>query len=190
MVESSLPVNYAAAEHPSEVESRLRRLEASVAALQDTQLMEERVAERVAVRMKRSPMKSLRDSAGVIVDAGKMLLPLKSDASGSMARPVEAVADTMPIPPAPDKPGWLLFDLWSEMRTLGKMLFDHRYPFSYAGRFGPVIIGCTYAFSWLFVSGMPMIGGITERIIDVLLAFLLYKILAREVQRYRAMFPA
>jgi hypothetical protein len=184
MVESSLPMNYAAADHPSDVEMRLRRLEASVTALQDSQLMEERVAERVVQKLKRSPLKSLRDSAGVIVDAGKALIP----AVGAAATSDKAKAAPTAAPSI-DKPGWLLIDLWSEARTLGRMIFDHRYPFSYAGRFGPIIIACTYAFSWLFVSGMPMIGGITERIIDIFLAFLLYKILSREVQRYRGMFP-
>lgn len=175
MIETaSLPMNYAAIEHPSDVEQRLRRLEAAVAALQDTQLIEERIAERVVQKSKRTTLTSVRDTAGVIVNAGKALVPAMANAAT----------------PTADKPGWLLVDLWSELRTFGKMLFDHRYPFSYAGRFGPVVIACAYAFSWLFLSGMPLIGGVSERLVDVALAFILYKIMSREVQRYRAMFPA
>src|SRR5437016_3049343 len=126
MIETAtLPVNYAALDHPTEVEQRLRRLESAVAALQDTQLMEERVADRVMQKSKRSPLTALRDTATVVVDAGKALVPTASKTtSGS------------------DKSGWLLVDLWCEIRTFGTMLFDHRYPFSYAGRFGPVIIIC------------------------------------------------
>ncbi len=180
MIEAAtLPVNYAAVDHPTDVEQRLRLLESAVVALQDTQLMEERVAERIAQKSKRTPMAALRDTASVIVDASKALVPTGS-----------ASSTTNPSPPPADKPGWLLLDLWSEVRTFGKMLFDHRYPFSYAGRFGPVVIACTYAFSWMFLSGMPIIGGVTERIVDVVLAFVLYKIMSREVYRYRAMFPA
>lgn len=191
MVDSSMPVNYAASDHPSDVEARLRRLEASVTALQDTQLMEDRVAERVVGKLRKSPMRSLRDSASVIVDAGKMLLPLKSENSGRMPKPDDTVdpptADAPTAPPA-DKPGWLIFDLWNELTTFGRMIFDHRYPFSYAGRFGPVIIATAYFFSWLFLAG-SIVGGTLDRILAIALAFMLYKIMSREVQRYRAMFP-
>ena len=179
MVETSLPVNYAAVEHPTDIEQRLRRLEAAVAALQDTQIMEERVAERVVQKLKRTPLKALRDSASVIVDVGKSMVPLKTEPSGTQPKPEENTVE---------KPGWLLLDLWSEVRTFGRMLFDHRYPFSYAGRFGPVIIACTYIFSWLFLAG-SIVGGTLDRILAIVLAFLLYKIMSREVQRYRAMFP-
>jgi hypothetical protein len=175
MIEAaSLPVNYASVDHPTDVEQRLRRLETAVAALQDTQLMEERVAERIAQKTKRSPLNALRDTATVIVDASKALVPTGSASSTSNAPPT-------------DKTGWLLIDLWSEVRTFGKMLFDHRYPFSYAGRFGPVIIACAYVFSWMFLGGI--VGSILERLIDIVLAFVLYKIMSREVQRYRCMFP-
>jgi hypothetical protein len=175
MIETAtLPVNYAAVDHPTEVEQRLRRLESAVAALQDTHLMEQRVADRVLQKSKRSPLAALRDTATVVVDASKALVPTASSSSQS--------------PPAPEKAGWLLVDLWCEVRTFGKMIFDHRYPFSYAGRFGPVIITCAYVFCWLFMGGV--IGSLLERIIDVVLAFVLYKIMSREVQRYRAMFPA
>lgn len=170
MIETAtLPVNYASVDHPTEVEQRLRRLESAIAALQDTPLMEERVAERVVQKMKRSPLTALRDTASVVVDAGKALVPSAKPATTSSSN---------------DQPGWLLFDLWNEIRTFGRMLFDHRYPFSYAGRFGPVIIICAYVFCWLFMIG------IIERVIDIALAFILYKIMSREVQRYRAMFPA
>lgn len=172
MIETAtLPVNYAALDHPTEVEQRLRRLESAVAALQDTQLMEERVADRVVQKSKRSPLSALRDTATVVVDAGKALVPKASSTT----------------PPA-ENAGWLLVDLWSEVRTFGRMLFDHRYPFSYAGRFGPVIIICAYVFCWLFMGGV--FGSLLERVIDIVLAFILYKIMSREVQRYRAMFPA
>src|SRR5438034_6515099 len=101
MIETAtLPVNYASVDHPTEVEQRLRRLESAVAALQDTQLMEERVAERVLQKSKRSPLAALRDTATVVVDAGKALVPTASSNT----------------PPASDKSGWLLVDLWAEVR--------------------------------------------------------------------------
>lgn len=167
-----------AVDHTPEVEQRLRRLEASVAALQDTQLMEERVAERVVVRLKRPSHNSLRESAGVVLDAGRVLVPV-----------TEPVADRPTASQSKDRPWWVLSDLWSELRTFGAMLFDHRYAFSLTGRFGPVVIICSYVFTWLFVGGFLLVGGVMERVIDIVLAVLLYKIIAREVRRYRRMFP-
>jgi len=166
-----------AVEHTPEVEQRLRRLEASVAALQDTQLMEERVAERVVVRLKRSPLKALRESAGLVVDAGRSLVP------------AEPVVETPAASDPQENAFWLLPDLWAEIRTFGQMLFDHRYAFSITGRFGPVVIICTYVFAWFFIGGIALVGGFVERAVDIILAVLLYKIIAREVRRYRRQFP-
>jgi hypothetical protein len=166
-----------AVDHTPEVEQRLRRLEASVAAMQDTQLMEERVAERVVVRLKRSPLKALRESAGLVVEAGRSLAP------------VEPVVERPAAPTGTENALWLLPDLWSELRTFGRMLFDHRYAFSITGRFGPAVIVCTYVFVWFFIGGITLVGGFVERAIDIVLAVLLYKIIAREVRRYRRMFP-
>jgi hypothetical protein len=169
----------AKAEFAQPVDSRVRRLEEAVAALQDTHLMEDRVADRVVQRLKRL---AGRENGSVVVESSTAIVPTaeatKSQSQSSFA------------PPDPDRPTWLLFDLWAEVRTFGKMLFDHRYPFSYSGRFGPICIAFVYVFCWFFVSGMPIIGGVVERIIDIILAVLLYKIMSREVRRYRTMFPA
>src|SRR4051812_36038994 len=159
MAELTHPFEQAAAvDHTPEVEQRLRRLEAAVAALSDTQLMEERVADRVSQRMKRAaPLKSLPDSAGVIVEAGRMLMPKPADVPPPGAGTV----------PPPDRPAWLLLELWGEVRTFAAMLFDHRYPFSFTGRFGPLCLAMAYLVSWVFISGILLIGPFLDRAFDV-----------------------
>jgi hypothetical protein len=43
--------------------------------------------------------------------------------------------------------------------------------------------------SWFFLSGMPLIGHLLDRLIDLLVAFVAYKALGREAQRYEATVP-
>jgi hypothetical protein len=143
-----------------QIDERLRRLEAAVAALSDTHLMEDRVAERVAQRLKKKAV---------------------VEANGTP--PTAAFA-----PPAPQR-GWLLPELWGEVRTLMRMFGDHRYPFSFSMRLGPLTIGVLYVIQMWTIGLIPVVGWFFERIIEVVLAFMLYKILSREVARYRAMFP-
>src|ERR1700730_4870666 len=57
------------------LEHRVVRLEDAVAQLQDTQPIEERVAERVADRIGRNRSHPVRDTTGIILEAGRHLLP-------------------------------------------------------------------------------------------------------------------
>lgn len=165
---------------PAEVELRIKRLEAAVAALQDTPLMEERVAERVIQRLKKTPIKALRDSAEALLEPnGKA--PKPDDAIA-----VSPVTDTTQPKAKVDKRGWFLFDFWTEVRSIGRMFFDHRYHFSWIGRIAPTVILTMYIFLWLFV---PSALSLVERIADIALIVLLYHILAREARLYRSTYP-
>src|SRR5437762_9248785 len=76
------------------LEQRLRRLEDAVAAIQDTQLMEDRVVERVIQRVDHAPFPPLHEGAGVVVTAARMLLP----------KTVDAVPENGAPPPTADGP--------------------------------------------------------------------------------------
>lgn len=174
------------------LERRVDRLEHAVAALQDTEIVEERIVARVTQQLKRSPLKSLRESATAVIDSSRMLLPKSEPAASDnydAAEDAKHEATATSTESARSKPGWFLIQLWSEVRTFWKSLFDHRYTFSMTGRVAPIGIAFTYLFTWLFIGGIAFVGSVTERIIDVALAMLLYKVLSREVQRYRSMFP-
>src|SRR5437867_4257530 len=65
------------------LEQRVRRLEDVVAGIQDTWQLEERIAKRVSDRVRTEPNYALMESAGLLVSAGRQLLP----ATLAMKRP-------------------------------------------------------------------------------------------------------
>jgi len=146
------------------LERRVTRLESVVAAMSDTHLMEDRVADRVAER-------------------------LKQDKNPSDELPRTAMF------PAPPKPrGWVVLELWGEVQTFFRMLSDHRFPFSFAMRFGPLVLLLTYVATYGLFNGLLgclpwIVGEVMERIVDVVLVIMLYKIVSREIERYRMYFP-
>jgi hypothetical protein len=140
------------------LDQRVERLESAVTALSDTQLMEDRVADRVVTRLKR-------------------------DKVGDGSAPTAAFAS-----PAEQQSGWFLKELWTECRYFVRMLSDHRYPFSFWTRVGPFAVLGVYLFSYYVIDPIPGIGWIVDRAIAIVLAVILYKILSREVARYRGMF--
>jgi hypothetical protein len=166
------------------LEQRVRRLEHAVAALQDTQLMEDRVVERVARRVEPAyAAPPLASAAGLIVDAGRMLLP----------KTVEAVADGEPPAAdgeapaaAPSKAPWLLLEALAEFRAVVRMLADYRYRMSWTGRLAiPVALGAAVLSWFLFAGRFVFVGDLLDKAVDVAVVVVIYKVLLREVQRHR-----
>ncbi len=83
---------------------------------------------------------------------------------------------------------WLLLDFFRDIRTTFSMYLDARYRLRRATQlFVPMIIGLFFL-NHLFFSNMLSFGLITaipEKMLDILLSVLLYKILYREMVRYR-----
>jgi hypothetical protein len=165
-------------ESVEELEHRVRRLEDAVAALQDTQIMEDRVVERVAQRLDRSPL-SLHDAPGLIVDAPRMLLPktvdpLPDDEPTANGAAATAVRST-----------WLLLEVFREFRAILRMLTDYRYRMTWTGRIIPLIALGVAFFSWFLIGGRFLyLGDWVDKAVDVVLIVVVYKVLTREVQRY------
>jgi hypothetical protein len=86
---------------------------------------------------------------------------------------------------------WLLFDLMREIGATVKMYMDPRYRVRRSTQLMvPLILALlvgTYLFFNLFFVQIPVLSPVLERAIDFLLAVLLYKVLMREVARYRQM---
>jgi hypothetical protein len=84
---------------------------------------------------------------------------------------------------------WLLFDLLRDIGATVRMYMDARYRVRRSTQLMvPLILGllvATYLFFNLLIVQIPVVTPILERAIDVLLAILLYKVLMREVARYR-----
>ncbi|HEX3313971.1 MAG TPA: hypothetical protein VHR72_03715, partial [Gemmataceae bacterium] len=93
--------------------------------------------------------------------------------------------------------GWLLWDMLTEARFLGSMIFDSRFGMAWSSRI--VLVCCFAAFFCLevlllpitsLIALVPFVGGIVvyclNKFLTLLIAFFLFKVLARETARYRA----
>ncbi len=172
---------------PEAMEMRVRRLEDAVATLQDTKRIEERVVERVSRRLKReSAQTTIQDSAEVVVNAGRKLLP----AALNLIRTETDKADQqLPAATSPPRRTWLLFDAYAEARAMVRMFLDPRYRVSWQARFLPLaLLGLIItSFFWVpFATWLPTpLMTIFLKPADLVLAFLAFKILSREVRLYR-----
>src|SRR6059058_2421422 len=146
------------------LEQRVRRLEDAVAAIQDTQIMEDRVVERVVQRVEHAPFAPLREAPGLIVGAARMLMPKMIDAvpgDGTAA----AVADGAAPAADPAQTPWLVVGVLRELRWMLRMLTDYRYRMSWTGRIVLVAAISIGVLSWLLLSGLPLLGGILDRVV-------------------------
>jgi hypothetical protein len=178
-------------EHAMEpLEQRVHRLEDAVAALQDTALMEERITERVVGRMNR---KAAADGLA-LMDA-----ECRTTASSSPAAPPADAAAASP-PPVTSKPSsWVITEVFREIRTLFAMFFDPRYHVSWSAMLALMLVAYVLVSHWLWtlwafvpivgvLSGpmaWPFVGPLLDKTLGLIIALFAYKILSREMVRYR-----
>jgi hypothetical protein len=176
------------------LEQRVRRLEDAIAALQDTQLMEDRVVERVRQRVELHHVEQHRPAGGLIVSAARMLMPKHVDDvppenphpdAGTPPTDGQTANGTATPPPEAAQPGWLVVELYREIRGMVRMLADHRYRMSWTGKAVPLAAILAAVISWLLISGIPLVGGLLDRAVDLTLILLVYKAMSRELGRYR-----
>lgn len=169
------------------LEQRVRRLEEAVAVLQDTGHLEERVVERVTSRLSQAPRAIPQDSRTMVLQTARQLLP-------AALAVVNTGADQAEQQQAYDQPQaarpWLLFDLYAEVRTMVHMFLDRRYRVTWLGRVGPAVLLVAILISGWWLSALffflpSFMVTILDKIMDLLLAFIAFKILSREVRRYR-----
>jgi hypothetical protein len=152
------------------VDDRLRRLEQALATMQNTAPIEDQVADRVVARLTSS------------YDPG--LMPALSG----------AVLPAMAAKAADEAAGgfWTRFQFLKELRLIVRMYLDPRYRLSRVGQFGvPLVVGLMLFnylfFNWIIaVPLLPFVGTVMERLGLIVLAVVLYKLLAREAARYEA----
>jgi hypothetical protein len=176
----------------AELERRLNQLEDVVASLCDTSSLEKRIADQVASRLTQHEL---------------LLPPLPPPApsnapTAAVARPAPLATFAEPPPTRGAAPplwsrlfaGWvsehsLIRDLWWDLRMFWRMLRDPGYTTSLACKIGPLAI-LIYVFilpkiaqyvNWLFPSVQLGIIGI---FLDVLLLYVAFKIVHRELRRY------
>jgi hypothetical protein len=167
------------------LEQRVQRLEDAVAALQDTRPLEERVVERVSERLGITPPKGEPDPRTEhMITAERRTAPPPADGLSTQ--------ETPPLPPQGPPPlitrhAWLLFDLLGELRAMVRMFFDVRYHVAWSTRVTVLTLllliftsgwWCPLAYVWF-------LGPLVEKLVDLVLAFFVYKALSREAHRYR-----
>lgn len=162
---------------PENVEDRVRRLENAVAELHNTRQLEERIVERVVARILRKPVEARREPTEIVVEPARTLLPVPL---GLPAEPVqrEASRRSRPQPSI----GFL-----SEIRAIIAMYFDPRYRLSWVGRAAPVVAGVLMFFFWFFLNKFWIVGPLLDKVLDIGLILVTYKILAHEARRYLEM---
>jgi hypothetical protein len=101
--------------------------------------------------------------------------------------------DIAPEPPRRDDPPiyvpsrspWLVVDIVAEARAMVRMFFDYHYRMAWYTRIAVVIILVMILLSNLWLGWVPLLGFVLAKLWDLALAFVAYKILSREAQRYR-----
>jgi hypothetical protein len=83
------------------------------------------------------------------------------------------------------------FDVYAELRAILRMFVDPRYQMSWTSRLVPLALAVLLLTSGYWAPGamLPGIGTLIDKLIDVPLAFLLFKVLSHEARRYRQTSP-
>jgi hypothetical protein len=179
------------AANPAALESldlRVRRLEEAIADLQDTRQIEERVAERVSDKICRNPSHGIQESASFLINAGRHILPLTKGLASDSGEAAPNVTT-----PRPARPAWWLFEAYDDLRSVVRMYFDplYRRHMTWTAFLTPFVFLACVLMSWFWLSsGIPVLSlglAFLDKIVDVLLAFFAFKILSRELHRYREM---
>jgi hypothetical protein len=165
------------------LEQRVRRLEDALAMLQDLRRRDAAPVSYPAPQAVVAPQLATGSPVAVVVEAGKRL-PTAAQ---------EQVSPSPSAPPveAPKTSRWLLLDLVAEARAIGRMFVDPRYHLSWWARIMALVLIVGFVTSSLWVPGtsLPGFGFVINKVADLLLGFVLFKVLGREASRYRATAP-
>jgi hypothetical protein len=163
------------------LEQRVHRLEVAVAAMSDTQLMEDRVVERVARRVETPPVNA---NGGFMAGAARFF---KGESRNTDAAGDDAVAQPeVIVRESPPKSSWLLFEFIDEIRSAMRMFADYRYRVSWPGRMIPVVCIVLAVIAYFITGLVPIIGTPLNYLIDAVLVVIFYKSMSREVARYQS----
>jgi hypothetical protein len=178
------PAPTAAPPPPAEgLEQRVERLETTVAAIQDTQALEDRITERVSERLQHKVSAEVER-----VSAERRLSTVSMMSAADKA--LRAVAP-LAAPAVAGRAPWLLLDLVLEATTIGRMFFDFSYKIGWPTRVLVLVLLAAIFTSqlWVPASNLWLVGEVLDKLVDLVLAFVLIKILSREAQRYQQSRP-
>jgi hypothetical protein len=102
--------------------------------------------------------------------------------------PPEGVILAPPEPPDATRRTWFFSQLWSEMVLAFRMYFDPRYRVSRTAQvafplFAALLVLNYFVFAVWFA--YPIVSPVLERMLDVVVVVIAYRVLVRELDRYR-----
>jgi hypothetical protein len=155
-----------------ELESRVRALEGTVAALGDTRQVEERVAERLSAQAPRVPVAAVIEAI-----SAKPMPPAVKTMVGMATQPstLRQVAQS----------SWLAFDMVTELTAVGRMLLDPHYHMAWMTRIVFVLFAIAIVSSGWWFPMASWLGGVPDKLIDLVLAGVLFLALFCETRRYK-----
>jgi hypothetical protein len=169
------------------LEQRVQRLEDAVAALQDTHLVEERLIERAEVLLQERAGAASQPPprppiAQQVYDAGRFAPP--RPAAPPAPEPL-LLEPPPPLPPVLTR-SWLILDLAAELRAMAAMFFDRSYRTALTTKVALFVLVPAILLShwWFPFAWVPIVGPLVDKVVDLGLAFFLYKALSREAHRY------
>jgi hypothetical protein len=165
---------------------RIQRLEDAIASIQDTRLLEDRLVERLSERLQRPAPALPAEKASQHVREAEPRAPVAVPFRAE--RPPRYEPFTPPVTRSP----WLIFEIYSEVRTIVRMFLDRRYRMGWAAFLVAVALIPFILTShwWVPFTGLPVIGPIFDKVIDLLLALVAFKVLSHEALRYREFLAA
>jgi hypothetical protein len=177
--------------HPLEL--RIRRLEDALAQLLDVKVQESRPAA-PPPREQPPPAPAAPSPTGVVLDVAQRLVERSGalvTAAAPAPTPAPAVQPTPTVAPA-SRPAWLLWETLAEARAILRMYLDPRYRLSWLGKILPPLLLVAIVFSdyWFLPAQIPFkVGWLLNKAMDLVLAFVLFKVLGHEARRYRETAP-
>jgi hypothetical protein len=132
-----------------------------------------------------------------IVAAGRRMMssPAAGQAMAAVAMPVARAAIAMAAAPSaassthPFRNNWLVMEAYNEIRGVIRMYMVRSYRPGLYAWVVPIVALSFMICSYFFVSGMPIIGPILDKLIDFVLAYAAYKVLVREAERHELQRP-
>jgi hypothetical protein len=168
------------------LEQRVRRLEDSVAQLQDLRQLEDRVTERLARRLAPTqPSNGILDTP-----------PSSADPQRPLSAPprIFTQSDTLHGEGSYSTGDrGLVLDMVADARCMVRMYVDPRYNLGWFARLVPLAFLLAILTSLIWIPGIHLmpewVAHIVSKLVDLVLAYVLFKVLIREARRYRETAP-
>jgi hypothetical protein len=103
--------------------------------------------------------------------------------------PPEGTILAPPEPQDPARRGWFFGQLWADVRLAAQMYFDPRYRVSRTAQIAFPLFAALVVFNYFVFSvwfSISVVSPVAERLLGVILVVLAYRVLMRELDRYRA----